>query len=133
LLLPLLFKGLAAALLAAAVLGMVRAATISVRSATMAEAVPRQIRGRLQALFSISFQAAQMVGFATGAGVALLVGVRAALTADIAIFLLAALVLSRLRLPVVRSRERRRPSPPGWRPSSPIRPWRCWRRSPGSG
>lgn len=105
--LPLLFPGLAATLLAAAVLGMVRAATISVRSATMAEAVPRQIRGRLQALFSISFQAAQVLGLATGAGVAILVGVRAALAADVATFLLAALVLSRLRLPLVRRSERR--------------------------
>jgi predicted MFS family arabinose efflux permease len=106
LLLPLLLAGLAAALAGAALLGMVRAVTVSVRSAVLAQAIPRAVRGRLQAIFSVAFQLAQVLGFATGAGVAVLVGVRAALIADMVTFAVAALLLSRLRLPPARRRDR---------------------------
>jgi MFS family permease len=98
-LLPLLLEGLAAALLGAALLGMLPAVTVSVRSAVLAEAVPPPVRGRLQVIFAVSFQVSQVLGFATGAGVAVLVGVRAALVADVVTFVLAALLLWRLRLP----------------------------------
>jgi predicted MFS family arabinose efflux permease len=109
-LLPLLLAGLAAALLGAALLGMLRAVTVSVRSAVLAEAVPRPVRGRLQAIFAVSFQVSQVLGFAAGAGVAVLVGPRAALVADVVTFVAAALLLRRLRLPTALPRDRS-PSP----------------------
>jgi predicted MFS family arabinose efflux permease len=109
LLLPLLLAGLAGALTGAALLGMVRAVTVSVRSAVLAEAVPRVLRGRLQAIFAAAFQVSQVLGFASGAGVAVLVGVRAALVADMVTFAVAALLLSRLGLPPARRRDRRPP------------------------
>ena len=97
--LPFVFGGLWPVLTAAAILGGGTTAFNSIRSGAIADGVPRNVRGGLLALISLSLQIADVVGYFTGATVAIAVGVRPAMVADAATFVLAALLLAGARVP----------------------------------
>lgn len=115
LLLPLLLPGLAVVLAAAGILGAIRAAFASVRSAAIAESVPENLRGRLLALFGVSDQTSQVLGYLTGAGLAVAFGASPALIGDAVTFLVAAAVLTTLPLPKPTPRDSRPPITAGLR------------------
>jgi predicted MFS family arabinose efflux permease len=108
-LLPIVASGLWAVLVAAAVIGAIRTAFNSIRTGAVADAVPRDVRGRLVALVATSNQVSEVVGYITGSAVALAIGVGPALAADAATFVVAAALLAGLRLPST-SRPARRAS-----------------------
>jgi hypothetical protein len=98
--LPVVFAtGLWPVLAAAACLGGIRTAFNSLRTGAVADGVAREIRGRLVALLTVSNQASEVLGYLTGSAVAITIGTSPALVADSATFVVAALVLSGLRLP----------------------------------
>jgi Major Facilitator Superfamily len=98
--LPVVFAaGLWPVLAAAACLGGIRTAFNSLRTGAIADGMPREVRGRLVALLSVSNQASEVLGYLTGSTVAIVIGASPALIADSATFVAAALVLSGLRLP----------------------------------
>lgn len=99
--------GLVSVLAAAALLGAVRAAFGAVRSGAVAEAVPAELRGSLLALIGVSEQASQVLGYLTGAAIALAVGPSPALVGDAATFALAAVIVLTLDLPPAEERKRR--------------------------
>lgn len=103
---PLFVGGLAPVLVAAALLGGVRTAMVSLRAAAMAEGVPDPLRGPLLALLNTTEQATQVLGFGTGTTIALLVGTSTALIVDAASFVVGAAVLAQLRLVAPQSRDR---------------------------
>lgn len=112
---PLLVPGLPIVFVAAGMLGAIRAATVAVRSAAMAEGVPDAHRGPLMALMSASEQGSQVVGYLVGSGLAAFVGAAPALLGDAASFLLGAAILSRAAFPAPAPRERRPPVTAGIR------------------
>jgi predicted MFS family arabinose efflux permease len=99
LLLPFVFGGLWPVLVTSAILGGSTTAFNSIRSGAIADGVSRDVRGMLLALISLSFQVAEVIGYFTGATVALTIGVRPAMAADAATFILAALLLIGARVP----------------------------------
>lgn len=107
--LPLVFRGVWPVLATAAALGAIRTAFNSIRTGAIADGVPRDTRGRLVALVSVSNQTSEVLGYLTGTTIALLIGAGPALIADAATFLAAALVISGLRLPA-RAGARKRSS-----------------------
>ncbi|MGH3443057.1 MAG: MFS transporter [Nitriliruptorales bacterium] len=115
LVLPLLLSGLTVVLVAAGILGAIRAAFASVRSAAIAEGVPGHLRGSLLALFGVSDQTSQVIGYLTGAGMAVTFGAVPALLTDALTFLAAAVVLTTLPLPRPSIREARPPITAGLR------------------
>jgi len=105
--LPIVLSGLWPVLAAAAMLGGVRTAFNAVRTGAIADGVPRDVRGRLVALVSVSNQVSEVLGYLTGSAIAIAIGAGPALTADAATFVAAALLITGLRLPPpVRSRQR---------------------------
>lgn len=100
---------------AAALLGAIRAAVVSVRSGALAEGVRHELRPPLLGLLNTTEQTAQVLGYLAGTALAYGVGAETALLIDAASFLLGAAVLSRLRLPHVERRERRPPLSAGLR------------------
>lgn len=108
---PVVVPGLAPVLAAAGGLGAVRVASVSVRSAIIAEAMPEERRGGLLALLATTDQAGQVVGYITGATIAVTIGAGTALIADAATFVLSAVVISTIPLPAPTVRETR---PPVW-------------------
>jgi MFS family permease len=107
--LPVLLDGLAVVYTTAALLAVVRTATIAVRSGAMAEGLEDQHRGPLVALLSTTDQAGQVVGYLTGASLYVLLGTDVALLVDAASFVLGALVLMTVRLPAPGPRPPRLP------------------------
>jgi MFS family permease len=107
--LPIVFSGLWPVLTAAAIIGGVRTAFNSVRTGAIAEGMPQNVRGRLVALLTVSNQVSEVLGYIAGSAVAIVIGAKPALAADAATFVVAALLLSGLRLPAP-SRSRRRAS-----------------------
>jgi Major Facilitator Superfamily len=105
--LPLVFSGLWPVLTAAGFLGGVRTAFNSIRSGTIADSVPRRIRPRLLALMNLSYQTSEVIGYFAGSTVTLVVGVDPALAADAVTFVVAALLLTGLRVPAPSGRRRR--------------------------
>lgn len=104
--LPLAVPGLWPVLAAAAIIGAVRTAFNSIRSGTMADGVPRHIRVRLIALFSVSYETCEVIGYFTGSAVAIASGTGPALAADAATFLAAAVLFTGVRPPApARSRQ----------------------------
>jgi MFS family permease len=104
---PVIAAGLWPVLTAAACLGGIRTAFNSLRTGAIADGMPRDVRGRLVALLSVSNQASEVLGYLTGSAVALIIGIGPALAADAATFIVAAALLSGLRLPPPsRSRQR---------------------------
>lgn len=104
---PIILPGLWPVLAAAAILGGVRAAFNAVRTGAIADGVPRDVRGRLVALVSVSNQVSEVLGYLTGSAIAIVIGAGPALAADAVTFVAAALLLSGLRLPPpARSRQR---------------------------
>ena len=105
--LPIFASGLWPVLVAAALIGGIRTAFNSVRTGAIADAVPRDIRGRLIALVTVSNQASEVLGYVAGSTVAIIIGTGPALGADAATFVIAAALLAGLRLPEpTRSRDR---------------------------
>lgn len=115
LILAVLGDGLAPVLVAAGLLGAVRAAFGAVRSGAIAEGVAEERRGGLLALVGSSEQAGQVVGFLTGSTIAVTVGATPALLGDAATFVLAAAVVATVPLPRPEQRPRRRPLTGGLR------------------
>jgi predicted MFS family arabinose efflux permease len=107
--LPIVVSGLWAVLVAAGMIGGIRTAFNSIRTGTIADGVPRDIRGRLVALVTVSNQASEVLGYLVGSAVALVIGIGPALGADAATFVVAAVLLAGLRLPE-QSRPRDRAS-----------------------
>ena len=107
--------GILPVLLAAALLGAVRAGSVSVRSAAVAEGVPDTLRGPLLGLMNTTEQGAQVVGYLAGTALAYGIGAEVALLVDAASFVVAAAVLGRLALPDGAERERRPPLTAGIR------------------
>ncbi len=103
------FPYLAMALAAAAVLGAMRTAAVSITMAVVVDQVPEAIRPRYFGLTSGINMAAQTIGFLVGALVTVGIGVRPALAFDAATFLVGALLLS--RLPSIRPKPRARRPP----------------------
>ena len=115
LLLPLLLGGLWPMYAAALLLGARRSAEVSIRHGVLADAVPERLRSGLLGLLGTTDQLGQVIGYATGASMAVVVGARMALGLDLVTFLVAALVLFGLVVPV-----RQRPDLPpsltaGWK------------------
>jgi predicted MFS family arabinose efflux permease len=105
--LPILASGLWPVFVAAALIGGIRTAFNSVRTGAIADAVPRDIRGRLIALVTVSNQASEVLGYLAGSTVAIIIGTGLALGADAVTFIIAAALLAGLRLPPpTRSRDR---------------------------
>ena len=105
--LPIVFSGLWSVLVAAGIIGAIRTAFNSIRTGAMADGIPRDVRGRLVALLTVSNQVSEVLGYLTGSAVAIVIGVGPALGADAATFVVAAVLLAGLRLPPLsRSRER---------------------------
>jgi len=97
--LPIVVSGLWAVLVAAAIIGGIRTAFNSIRTGAMADGVPRDVRGRLVALLTVSNQVSEVLGYVAGSAVAILIGAGPALGADAATFVVAAALLAGLRLP----------------------------------
>lgn len=115
LLLPLLLPGLWPMYAAAVVLGARRSTEVAIRHGVLADAVPERLRSGLLGLLGTTDQFGQVIGYATGASIAVVIGARSALALDILTFLIAALILAGLTVP-----RRRRPDVPpsltaGWR------------------
>ncbi len=108
LILAVLGDGLVPVLVAAGLLGAVRAAFGAVRSGAIAEAVAEERRGGLLALVGSSEQAGQVAGFLTGSTIAVTVGATPALLGDAATFVVAAAVVTTVPLPRPERRPRRR-------------------------
>jgi MFS family permease len=108
-LLPIIASGLWPVLVAAGLIGGIRTAFNSIRTGAIADGVPRDIRGRLVALVTVSNQVSEVLGYLAGSAVALAIGIGPALAADAATFVVAAALLTGLRLPE-RSRPRDRAS-----------------------
>jgi predicted MFS family arabinose efflux permease len=105
--LPIFTAGLWPVFVAAALIGGIRTAFNSVRTGAIADAVPRDIRGRLIALVTVSNQVSEVLGYLAGSTVAILIGTGLALGADAVTFVIAAALLAGLRLPApTRSRDR---------------------------
>jgi MFS family permease len=105
--LPIVLSGLWPVLAAAAIIGGARTAFNSIRTGAVADGMRREVRGRLFALLTVSNQVSEVLGYIVGSAVALTIGAKPALAADAATFVVAALVLSGLRLPAPsRSRQR---------------------------
>ena len=96
--LPFLFNGLAPLLVTAAVIGGVRTAYNSIRSGTIADNLQGGIRGRLLAAMNVSYQTSEVIGYFAGSSIAILIGIGPALAADAATFLVAALLLTGVRV-----------------------------------
>jgi predicted MFS family arabinose efflux permease len=97
--LPIFASGLWPVLTAAGLIGAIRTAFNSLRTGAIAVGVPRSIRGRLVALLTVSNQASEVLGYVAGSAVAIAIGVGPALAADAATFVVAAALLTGLRLP----------------------------------
>ena len=105
--LPIVASGLWPVLTAAAIIGAIRTAFNSIRTGAIADGVPRDVRGRLVALVTVSNQASEVLGYVTGSAVAIVIGAGPALAADAATFVVAAVLLAGLSLPPPsRSRQR---------------------------
>ncbi|MBC6463869.1 MFS transporter, partial [Actinomadura sp. HBU206391] len=113
--LPLAVPKAAAAVVAAGLLGGIRAAYRGVHTAVIAESVPGSLRLPLFGLSSTAHLSAQVIGLAGGAGLTMAIGVRWALTADIASFVLTAAIVATLPIAGERARRPRPPASYGFR------------------
>jgi MFS family permease len=97
--LPIVASGLWPVFVAAGLIGALRTAYNSIRTGAIADGVPRDIRGRLIALMTVSNQASEVLGYVVGSAVALAIGTGPALGADAGTFVVSAALLAGLRLP----------------------------------
>lgn len=97
--LPLLIDGLAIVYVTAALLAGQRTATGAIRQGVIADGVSERHRPALIALGNTVDQGAQVLGYLAGAAIYLAVSPAAALLLDSASFVVAAALLSRVRLP----------------------------------
>jgi len=93
--LPLLHNSLWALVAAALVFGLVRTAYASLQAAYVSS-FPDELTGRYYGTAGTASASLELVGYVTGAGLALAIGLGPALALDISTFMLAALLLSRL-------------------------------------
>lgn len=115
LLLPLTIPALWPTYLAAFVLGVRRSATVSIRHGVLADAVPERLRSGLLGLMGTTDQLGQVVGYATGATLAVSLGATLALSLDLATFVVGAAVLVGLVVPPRRHSDERASVFDGWR------------------
>lgn len=85
--------------IAAFVLGAGRATTVSLRHGVLADAVPERLRSGLLGLMGTSDQAGQVLGYASGAWLAVGLTARLALGLDLITFVVGAIVLTGLSVP----------------------------------
>lgn len=113
--LPLVLPGMWPMYAAAFVLGMSRSAAVAIRHGVLADAVSERLRSGLVGLLGTADQFGQVVGYAVGASMAVLIGARSALVLDLATFVLGAVLLAGLAVPPRRHTD----DPPsllaGWR------------------
>ena len=98
--LPIVFSGLWPVLAAAGFIGGIRTAFNSIRTGAIADGVPRDVRGRLVALVTVSNQVSEVLGYVTGSAVAIVIGTTPALAIDAGTFVIAAVLISGLSVPV---------------------------------
>ncbi|MFI5832266.1 hypothetical protein ACIA5A_01120 [Micromonospora sp. NPDC051300] len=103
------------AILAAGLLGAVRASYSSVHVAVAAEAVAPPLRLPLFGLSAFANQSSQVVGLLAGASMTVALGPRLALVIDLVSFLVAAVVLAGLPVSPQEGRRRRPPATAGIR------------------
>ncbi len=114
-LLPVLVGGLPVILVAAVVLGAVRAAAASLRHGVLADSVSDPLRSGFLALGGATDQIGQVAGYVIGAAMAVHIGASAALQLDAASFALGALILWTAGLPDERRSAHSRGLADGWR------------------
>jgi MFS family permease len=105
--LPIIFSGLWPVLTAAAFIGGIRTAFNSIRTGAIADGVPRDVRGRLVALVTVSNQVSEVLGYVAGSAVAIVIGSTPALAIDAATFVIAAVLLTGLSVPAPSGSRRR--------------------------
>lgn len=123
--LPLLHDSLWALVAAALVFGLVRTAYASLQAAYVSS-FPEELTGRYYGAAGTASASLELVGYVTGAGLALAIGLGPALALDISTFLLAAVLLSRLPAIARASNRRHGHGITGWatiRRSRALRPY----------
>lgn len=115
LLLPLFLGGLWPMYVAAMLIGARRSSEVSIRHGVLADAVPDRLRAGLLGLLGTTDQLGQVIGYATGASMAVVIGARTALSLDLLTFLLAALILAGLRVPARTHHDEPPSLTAGWR------------------
>ena len=113
--LPLVLPGLWPMYAAAYALGAQRSAEVAIRHGVLADAVDERLRSGLIGLLGTSDQFGQVIGYATGATMAVLIGARSALALDLVTFAVGALVLAGLKLPPRTHSEHPPSLAAGWR------------------
>ena len=98
-LLPLVMPALWPMYTAAFVLGARRSAEVAIRHGVLADAVTERLRSGLIGLLGTSDQLGQVIGYLTGASMAVLIGARTALALDLLTFVAGAMILVGLRVP----------------------------------
>jgi MFS family permease len=99
LLIPVAAPGITPVLVAAALLGMLRTLISAVGTGAVADAVPPHLRPGLISLANLSAQSSMVLGYLTGAALAVALGPTVALSIDAAAILVAAVLVASLRLP----------------------------------
>ena len=98
-LLPLVLPALWPMYTAAFVLGARRSAEVAIRHGVLADAVTERLRSGLIGLLGTSDQLGQVIGYLTGASMAVLIGARTALALDLLTFVAGAMILLGLHVP----------------------------------
>ncbi len=114
-LLPLLVPALWPMYAAAFVLGARRSAEVAIRHGVLADAVTDRLRSGLIGLLGTTDQFGQVIGYLTGASMAVLIGARTALALDLLTFVAGALVLLGLVVPPRTHPEHPPSLTAGWR------------------
>lgn len=114
-LLPLVLPGLWPMYAAAVLLGARRSAAVAIRHGVLADAVSERLRSGLLGLLGTTDQLGQVIGYLTGASMAVAIGARSALTLDLLTFVLGALILAGLAVPPHHPPEHRPSLTTGWR------------------
>lgn len=115
LLLPLTIPALWPTYVAAFILGVRRSGTVSIRHGVLADAVPERLRSGLLGLMGTTDQLGQVIGYATGATLAVSLGAGLALGLDLVTFLVGAVVLAGLVVPPRKHPDDRASVFDGWR------------------
>lgn len=113
--LPLVLPGLWPMYAAAVLLGARRSIEVAIRHGVLADAVSERLRSGLLGLLGTTDQFGQVIGYLTGASMAVAIGARSALALDLVTFVVGALVLAGLVVPPHRPPEHRPSLTTGWR------------------
>lgn len=113
--LPLVLPGLWPMYAAAILLGARRSLEVAIRHGVLADAVSERLRSGLLGLLGTTDQLGQVIGYLTGASMAVAIGARSALALDLLTFVLGAAILAGLTVPPQRPPEVRPSLLTGWR------------------